>query len=391
MTNPNSTRDHKLESWRSGSLRGGVTKPRVLFGSVFEDAEIELRAWQMRLGELENIKREPRAFCIASGGDTLFSLLLPGVGRIDGVDINPAQIWLCELKIAARQTLSARAFAAATAGNARPVYSQLRAQLSDDARNFWDDNRDSLCNGLNGCGFVDGVLRHASRGLRWLIGRRAVRALLHAQNVEAQREVWRTSVNRKRFNALFGVALHPLVLRAFYGAALRAGLPLDLGESVQHNIERTLLELPIASNPYIVSLLRGRLAREPENWPIALCPSSFAPINARLDRLTLTCADATSWLNAQDENSIDFFGLSNVVEAIEPASAQALLRAVARAAAPGALVCVRTITGVSAQPIEGLTLDARTDELKMADRSPFCRLSELLRATEVKSNFGEKG
>ncbi len=384
MSEPNSMRDNKLESWRSGSLRGGEAKPRVLFGSVFEDAKVELRAWQMRLDELKHAKREPRAFCIASGGDTLFSLLLPGVGRVDGVDINPAQIWLCELKVVARQTLSAREFAAATAGDARPFYPRLRAQLSDKARNFWDDNRESLSNGLNGCGFVDGVLHHASRGLRWLIGRRAVRALLRAQSVEAQREVWRTLANRRRFNALFATALNPLVLRAFYGAALREGLPLDLGAHVQHNIERTLLQLPISSNPYIVSLLRGRLAREPENWPIALRPDSFAPINARLDNLTLTCADATSWLNAQDENSIDFFGLSNVVEAIESASAAALLRAVARAAAPGALVCVRTITGVSAAPVEGLTLDGHVNELKIADRSPFCRLSELLRATNAK-------
>ncbi len=376
--------DSKLESWRSGSLRGGsrtegASRPRVLFGSVFEDAEVELRAWQMRLTELENSNREPRAFCIASGGDTLFSLLLPGVGRVDGVDINAAQIWLCELKVAARRELSAQEFVAATAGDARPFYPQLRAQISDEARNFWDDNVDSLRNGLSGCGFVDGVLRHASRGLRWLIGRRAVRALLRAHNASEQREVWRARANRWRWNALFSLALHPIILRAFYGAALRAGLPLDLGERVRANIERTLLDLPMARNPYIVSLLRGRLARNSENWPLALRPESFASIGARLDNLTLNCADATEWLNAQDAGSIDFFGLSNVVEAIEPASAELLLHAVARAAAPDALICVRTITGVCAMTIEGLALDARTAELKRMDRSPFCRLSELLR------------
>ena len=375
--------DPKLESWRSGSLRGatakgGAARPRVLFGSVFEDADVELCAWQMRLTELENSEREPRAFCIASGGDTLFSLLLPGVGRVDGVDINPAQIWLCELKVAARRTLSPQEFARATAFDARPVYSRLRAQLSREAEQFWDDNLDSLRNGLNGCGFVDGVLRHASRGLRWLIGRRAVRALLRAQSAQQQREIWQNLANRKRFGALFSLALHPLILRAFYGKALRARLPLDLGKRVRHNIEHTLLELPIERNPYLISLLRGRLARDENNWPIALRPDSFGPIQSRLDNLTLNCADATNWLNAQAEGSIDFFGLSNVVEAIEASSAEKLLRAVARAAAPDALICVRTITGVAALPIAGLSVDARTNELKAMDRSPFCRLSELL-------------
>ncbi len=376
--------DSKLESWRSGSLRGAAARPRVLFGSVFEDAEVELRAWRMRLAALENSDREPRAFCIASGGDTLFSLLLPGVGRVDGVDINAAQIWLCELKVAARRELSVAEFAEATAGDARPFYTRLRAQISDEARAFWDTNADSLRNGLSGCGLVDGVLRHASRGLRWLIGRRAVRALSKARNVGEQRDLWRRLANRRRFGALFSLALHPFVLRAFYGAALRAGLPLDLGERVRANVERTLLDLPMTSNPYIVSLLRGRLARETEYWPIASRPDNFAPIEARLDNLTLSCADATTWLNAQDAASIDFFGLSNVVEAIEPASAELLLRAVARAAAPDALICVRTITGVCAMPTAGLMLDDRTAELKARDRSPFCRLSELLRKVEAK-------
>lgn len=389
--------DSKLESWRSGSLRGnaatssGEVAPRVLFGSVFEDAEVELRAWQMRLDELEDSGRKPRAFCIASGGDTLFSLLLPRRGCIAGVDINPAQIWLCELKVAARQTLSSAEFALATSRDARAFYSRLRAQLSPHAQDFWDANTDSLRQGLNGCGFVDGVLRHASRGLRWLIGRRAVRALLKTRNVNEQREIWEGLANRQRFRALFAFALHPFVLRAFYGAALRAGLPLDLGERVQNNIERALLELPIASNPYLISLLRGQLAPNPQNWPVALRPDTFAPIQTHLGNLTLNCASATDWLNEQAAGSIDFFGLSNVVEAIEAPSAQELLRAVARAAAPGALVCVRTITGVCAPSIEGLTIDARTAELKQWDRSPFCRLNELLRKTEENGNFGAEG
>ena len=259
----NSPLDGKLESWRSGSLRGASAKPRVLFGSVYEDAAIEARAWQLRLDELQNAGRKPRAFCIASGGDTLFSLLLPGVGRVDGVDINPAQIWLCALKVAARQTLSPDDFTRATAGDARPFYSRLRPSLDEQARLFWDDNRASLRHGLNGCGVVDGVMRRASLGLRWLIGRRAVRALLAASSLETQRQIWRTRANARRFAALFGLALHPLLLRAFYGAALREGLPLDLGDRIRANLERTLTDLPIQNNPLHQPIIARTFALKP--------------------------------------------------------------------------------------------------------------------------------
>ena len=378
--------DGKLESWKSGSLRGGGAAPRVLFGSVYEDANVELRIWQARLDELktENLAREPRAFCIASGGDTLFALLLPGVGRVDGVDVNPAQIWLCELKIAARRALSVREFERATGRDARAFYPRLRPDLSDDARRFWDANIETLRGGLNGCGLVDGVLRHASRGLRWLIGRRTVRALLRARDVEEQRRIWESRANCWRFRALFGLALNPLVLRAFYGAALREGLPLDLGARVRANLERTLVKLPISSNPYIASLLRGRLPTQAGNWPVALRPESFAAIDARLDDLTLSCADAASWLDAQTAGSIDFFGLSNVVEAIAPASGQRLLQSVQRAAAPGALICMRTITSNRAAGVAGLAPDARLNKWREADRSPFCRLSQVWRGEEIR-------
>ena len=370
-----------MESWRSGSLRGAGEGARVLFGVVYEDAAIELRVWQARLRELENQARTPRAFCIASGGDTLFSLLLPRRGEVVGVDINPAQIWLCQLKVAARQNLDSGEWTRATRGDARPFYPRLRAQLDAEAQQFWDAHLPTLARGLSGCGLVDGVLGRASIGLRWLIGRRATRALLRATGVEQQREIWHGLAHRRRFRALFRWALHPLVLRAFYGGALRQGLPLDLGEIVRGNIERSFTDFLVASNPYIIQLLRGGLAPDPAQWPLALRPDCdrFDAIAARLDHLSLHPAEAAHFLENQPAGSVDFFALSNVIEAIGSQSARRLLRAVERAAAPGALICVRSITGARPPRTDLLEPGELLSELRGLDRSPFCRLQRVLR------------
>lgn len=379
----NSESDDKLASWKSGSLRGagavpGAT-PRVLFGVVYEDAEVELAVWRARLDELKDQTRPPRAFCVASGGDTLFSLLLPQRGEVVGVDVNPAQVALCALKVAARHSLDAAQWTRATRGDARPFYPLLRPQLDAQTRTFWDANLSTLAHGLSGCGLVDGVLRRASFGLRWLIGRRAPRAMLAAPNVEAQRRIWRERANRCRFRALFALFLNPLVLRAFYGRALREGLPLDLGERVRDNLERALLDFPVASNPYVIQLLRGHLSPDSAQWPIALRPDSLAPMRAHLDDLSLHVAEAAEFLEAQPAVSFDFFALSNVIEAVGAQSGTRLMRAVERAAAPGALVCVRSITGALPPHSPLLESDERQNVWREGDRSPFCRLQNVLR------------
>ena len=70
-----------MTAWQNGRFRAGRAGPRkLLFGCMYEDAEIELRAFQPG----------GRIFCIASAGCT--AMRLAAHHTVVAVDINPVQL-----------------------------------------------------------------------------------------------------------------------------------------------------------------------------------------------------------------------------------------------------------------------------------------------------------
>src|SRR5215204_6846121 len=68
-------------AWHRGRLDRRAGPPELLFGRMYEDSAVELRAFQPG----------GRVFCIASAGCTAFDLAARG-DDVTAVDINPAQV-----------------------------------------------------------------------------------------------------------------------------------------------------------------------------------------------------------------------------------------------------------------------------------------------------------
>src|SRR5690242_10087912 len=71
--------DAAATPWRSGAFRG--TRPRLMFGRMYEDSAIELTVFPPR----------SRTFCIASAGCTALALAAAG-HDVTALDINARQI-----------------------------------------------------------------------------------------------------------------------------------------------------------------------------------------------------------------------------------------------------------------------------------------------------------
>src|SRR3989442_14298084 len=67
--------------WAAGRLDARRGKPRLLFGQMYEDWDIEA----------EVLPAAGRMFCIASAGATSIALAARGL-EVTAVDINPAQV-----------------------------------------------------------------------------------------------------------------------------------------------------------------------------------------------------------------------------------------------------------------------------------------------------------
>ena len=232
--------------------------------------------------ELRAFQPGGRIFCIASAGCT--AMKVAAHHTVVAVDINPVQV----------------------------AYMQER-----------------LGGGSIQCGSAERILDFA-RTLARLAGwhRRRVRTFLDLDDPDQQIAYWRRHLDTRRSRAAFAFLFSRFVLRSVYSAAFLECLPANFGTILRGRMERCFALHPNRRNPYAHALLLGKMRSEP-NAP--------APRQIQLE-----CADAADFLERQPVGSFTGFSLSNILDGTNAAYAQRLLAAMRHAAAPGAMVVLRS-------------------------------------------------
>jgi S-adenosylmethionine:diacylglycerol 3-amino-3-carboxypropyl transferase len=223
-----------------------------------------------------------RVFCIASAGCT--AMALARSRQVTAVDINPAQLAYAEQR---------------AAGGPPRVGSAER---------------------------VVGVGRRLMALVGWR--RRTVESFLALEQPQEQVIFWNRHLNSVGFRVAMDTLLSVAWLRWVYASPFLEVLPPHFGRVMRSRLESCWRTHPNRSNPYARALLLG----EP--------PDAGRPL-AR-EKIRFVCADAARFLESCAPASFDAFTLSNILDGAPGSYRQRLLAAVRRAAAPGAVVVLRS-------------------------------------------------
>ncbi len=263
-------------AWAAGSLKAGPQ--RLLFGKMYEDAEIERAAFAP-------VRGQGRVFCIAAAGST--ALQLAQEHEVLACDINPVQL----------------------------AYAESRARGGPAQRG--DAERAMNC----------------ARYLMPLAGwrRSVVREFLSLSNICDQTEYWGRHLNTRRFRMGFDALMSRAVLRGVYAPPFLAFLPAKFGAVLRARMERGFARYPNSLNPFARLLLLGEGGDAPPQPP-----------GTKAVHLQFVAGDAASVLEACAPGSFCGFALSNILDGAAPAYRIRLERAVQRAATKDAVAVLRS-------------------------------------------------
>ena len=259
-------------AWERGRFDARDGPRKVLFGRMYEDAAIELGAFQPG----------GRVFCIASAGCT--AMKLAPCHEVVAVDINPVQLAYAERRFAGGRAV-------------RGVAERIMAF---------------------GRVFAPAVGWSPS----WL------RAFLDLDDPAAQTTYWRQHLDTWRFRATFDGLFSLTALRAVYASPFLDLLPRHFGAVMRERMGRCFARHSNRTNPYARALLLGELSDE------------APPPEAKSIRLVH--ADAVAYLENAPAASFDGFALSNILDGADAAYERRLIAAVKRAAAPEAVMVLRS-------------------------------------------------
>lgn len=295
------------------------------------------------------IKSNDTVLAITSGGCNVLGFLLSDPEIIYSIDINPAQSWMLELKIAAIRSLGFDDFISFAGlkehDNRLSLYERMKPFLGNEALEFWNKQQKILKKGFLMNGKYERFILLAGKFLNLLQGKKRVRDLFKDKNKEEQEAYFDNTWNTRRFHYLFKILFNKRMLA-------KRGLVADyfhfddgsksFAESFYNRSKKAFRDIPIKGNYFLSLYLLGKYSNDQE-VPDYLRKENFESIKSRLGRIKIITADAQGWLDSMPAESINCFALSNICELMSEKDTHRLFSAVSVTARKDSKIIFRNL------------------------------------------------
>ena len=305
---------------------------RISYAQVWEDPEVLLRALKVVPGE--------RVLSICSAGDNAFALAAAGA-HVTAIDLSKPQLALAELKLAAAVQFDIDRFRSFLGldgvGQRVHLYHELRPQLSDSTRAWWDAHELEIRTGLLNCGRFERYLESfRTRALPVVHRRKTIDALLEPKSLAEQRSFYEQHWDTRRWRGLFRLFFSQFVMsRMGRSPAQFAHVQGPVSAEFLRRAAHVLTDIDIQTNPFVQWIMRGHYPDLEAAHPY-LSERGHKALRAAASRIEFVHADLIGHLADQPKGTYQAFNLSNVPEYLGEAEHEALLCAVVGASAPGA-------------------------------------------------------
>jgi len=365
---------------------------QLVYSQIWEDPRVDLQALAC--------DETTRIVTICSGGCNALNYLVGRPASIDAVDINPAQIALTRLKLAAASRLPDhdslfRFFGRADqTGNAILYNAFIRPALDAETLAYWEQSLPWRKPRI--AAFTDGFYRRSLLGrfigfahfLGRLAGGEPAR-LFEARDLDEQRRLFDRHIAPAFDHPLFklGCALPSM----FYSLgippqqfdALRAEAPRDgrggaMARLLRERVRRLACDFPLADNYFAWQAFARRYPENPDGAvPDYLKPAHFETIRDGARRIRVHFAPMTDFLQSRPAASLDAFVLLDSQDWMTTEQLEQLWTQIDRTASPRGRVVFRTAgqdspleLGAKLRPLRRWRRDAvLSDALFRQDRS----------------------
>lgn len=312
------------------------------FGISQEDPLTELKVLDLQTGD--------HILSVASGGEVPLSLmsLVPDI-HMTAVDISVEQIRLCRLKMLVATTLAFPlngeflGYAKIEERKRLDIYhNQLRSLISEDDRQFWDQNLKVIKKGVINAGKFELFIRKLRFVVNLLLGKRNILKLINSNTHEAQQEIFEQHIaTRKSLQYLFKIAFHPSIYKN-RGLQEQALIHADgsTGERFYAKF-RQFCTVGFAGDNYFLSYFLLGNCVNPRSYPPYLLPQNQACLQENLSRFELRLGAFQDMLKEKSAGTFNKIHLSNLGDWLEEPDFQLLMDDVVTHCGPGTKICSR--------------------------------------------------